>query len=138
VVRPTTIHEALTDLGHTIGRAEADGWSASTALDAPGYLSFGPHVTLSPGTFEVRYRLLVDNNTADNLTVARIEVSDFDASTVIASRDIRRTEFTAAGTYQDFALTFAAPAPGHRVEFRTFWTDASYVRQARVEVRWPR
>ena len=138
VVPPTTIHEALTDLGHNIGRAEADGWSASTALDAPGYLAFGPHVTLSPGTFEVRYRLLVDNNTADNLTVARVEVSDFDASTDLASRDIRRTEFAAAGTFQDFALTFASPAPRHRIEFRTFWTDASYVRQSRVEVHWPR
>ncbi len=128
-------------MGHGIGRAEADGGSAATAPDARGYLAYGPYASeISAGARTASFRLMVDNNSADNGVVVRIEVNDFDGmagtcgSCVLATRDIRRMEFTGVMAYQDFALGFTAPA-GHRLELRTYWQDISYVRADRIEVR---
>jgi hypothetical protein len=128
-------------VGHGIGRADADGWSASTPIDPSGTLVYGPYTNeLPPGTYEARYRLLIDNHTANTDVVARIDVNDFDGGAgncgtcVLVSREIRRNAFAGAMSYQDFTLTFSAP-PGHRLEFRTTWTDRAFIRQDRVAVR---
>ena len=141
-VRTSWVYEAEgAAMGHAIGRADADGWSANTAADARGYLAFGPYASEIPaGTYTASFRMMVDNNTADDGVVVRIEVNDFDGtagtcgSCVIATRDVRRMEFTGAMAYQDFALAFTNPG-GHRLEFRTYWQDISYVREDRIEVR---
>jgi hypothetical protein len=131
-------------MGHGIGRAEADGWSASTNLDSPGTLVFGPYANgFAHYPFHALFRMMVDDNTADDAVVARIEVNDYDGRAggcggcVIASREIRRREFSAPLAYQDFDLPFTAPGPSHRLELRTNWTGASYLREQQVEVHWP-
>jgi hypothetical protein len=74
--------------------------------------------------------------------VVRVEVNDFDGRSpdcgdcVIASRELRRMAWSAPMTYQDFSLGFRAVA-GHRLEFRTYWTDISYGREDRVVVTSP-
>ena len=123
-------------MGHEIGRADADGWSADTNLDATGMLAYGPYAPdLPAGDYEARFRLLVDNRDADSLAVVRLDVSDFDAGgAVLASRDVRRTDFSAAASYQDFLVPFASPGVGHRLELRVRWLDRAYVRADRVLV----
>jgi hypothetical protein len=139
VVPPTTHHEAEARIfGHEIGRAEADGWSAATSLDPSGYLAYGPYLSLSDGHFDAEFRLLVDNNTADDLAVVRIEASDSTTGHILAKRDIHRMEFTAAATYQDFALGFDSPGGTHPVELITYWYDRAYIREDRVVLHWPR
>ena len=125
--------------GHTIGRRDGDGWSANTGDDDEGFLCFGPYTRDIPaGRFDARIRLMVDNIVANNDTVVRIEVNDFDrrpdcGDCVIAQRVVRRREFAQSRQYQDFTLRFDNPG-GRRLEFRTFWTDRAYVREDRVEV----
>ncbi len=125
--------------GHDVGRREADGWSASTGPDRPGFLVYGPYTRDVPaGTFDVRFRLMVDIVDADNSDVVRLEINDFDqrpdcGDCLLARRTIRRREFGANMRYQDFTLRFENPG-GRRLEFRTYWTDRAYVRQDRVEV----
>lgn len=142
-VATTWVFEAESSaMGHEIGRREGDGWSASTAADPAGVLVFGPYTRDIPaGRHEARFRLMVDNRDADNGVVVVIEVNDFDGRAetcgdcVIASRSVRRMEFSGTMSYQDFTLTFDAPGAGHRLEFRTRWTDISYVREDRITVR---
>ena len=126
-------------MGHEVGRREAEGWSASTGPDGRGLLVFGPYFAdLPPGDYDLRFRLMTDNVEADNGSVVRLEVNDFDrhagtcGDCVIASRSVRRREFQAPMRYQDFPLRFTNPV-GHRLEFRTYWHDIAYVRQDRVE-----
>ncbi|MBX7194520.1 MAG: hypothetical protein K1X94_20860 [Sandaracinaceae bacterium] len=141
--RTRWVFEAESDLAHAFGRAEADGWSAATGPDARGTWIYGPYTTEIPGgAATATFRLMVDNRSADNGVVVRIEVNDFDGAgpdcgdCVIASRDVRRMEFAAPMAYQDFVLGFTAIA-GHRLELRTYWSDISYVREDRVVVTSP-
>jgi len=127
--------------GHDVGRRDGDGWAASTADDPAGYLVFGPYTRdLPAGRYEAAFRLQVDDNSADNATVVRLEINDFDRTPgcgdcVIAERGVGRREFDAPRRYQDVVVPFAGPGQQHRLELRTYWTDRSWVRQDRVEVR---
>lgn len=131
----TWVFEAERDLAHGIGRADGDGWSASTSLDGSGHLTYGPYTHVIPGGPRVAtFRLMVDVVNAADHVVARLDVFDATAGRVLAQRDVRRRQLAADSTYGDFDLTFTAEA-GHQLELRTFWTDTSYVRQDRVTVR---
>ncbi len=125
--------------GHTIGRREGNGWSASTGQDAPGFLVFGPYTReIAAGSFDARFRMQIDIVDAPNDEIVRIEVNDFDRTPdcgdcILVRRVLRRRDFAANRRDQDFTLRFQNPG-GHRLEFRTFWLDRSYVKQDRVEV----
>lgn len=128
------VFEAERDLSHQVGRREGSGWAANTTDDAPGYMCFGPYTQRIPsGLHQAVFRLLVDNNTHDDAVVTVVDVHDATSGRVLASRSIRRREFSATFAYQDFTLSFSSQA-GHSLELRTHWTDRSYVRQDRVEV----
>lgn len=129
------VFEAERDLAHGLGRAEADGWSASTATDARGHLSYGPYTNLVPaGARQATFRLLLDDVTANDDVVLTLDVFDATRGQVLTRRELRRREFQAALAYQDFTLSFTATS-GHLLEFRTYWHDTSYARQDRVSVR---
>ncbi|MBI5511234.1 MAG: hypothetical protein HY903_20935 [Deltaproteobacteria bacterium] len=123
-------------MGHVVGRAESGGWAAATALDAPGHMLFGPYTTaVTVGHHTATFRLLVDNNTADNLRVVRLEVYDYTANRMLgATRDVHRRDLSAAFQYQDFAVGFDVPTAGHQLEFRVYWDDTSYVKVDKVSV----
>ena len=85
------------------------------------------------GTDTAEFRLLVDDNTADDGAVATVDVVDAAAGGVIAGRTITRREFLQAGGYRTFDLTFSTTT-GRPWEFRTFRHRTSYVKQDRVRV----
>ena len=130
-------------MGHGVGRAEGDGWSASTTLDPAGELVYGPYTRdLPPGACVAVYRMMIDDRSAGSDVVVRIDVNDFDqtpecGNCVIAHADIRRDQFAAAYAYQDFALPFTSPGALHRLEVRTAWRDTAYIREDRITVRCP-
>ncbi len=141
-VRTEWLFEAeAPEMGHAVGRRDAEGWSASTGSDAPGTLVFGPYTRDIPaGLYDAHFRLLVDNRSADNLVVARVDVNDFDGmvpdcgSCVLAQLDVRRMDFTGTFAYQDFVLRFRNPGAMHRLEFRTWWADFAYIREDYVRI----
>jgi len=84
------------DLYHQIGRSDDDGWSANTTQDNAGFLIYGPYVTDIPvGENIAVFKAKIDNNSADDLVVMTLEVYDATADTIIASRQITRTQFAA-------------------------------------------
>lgn len=116
-------------LNHDVGRADAEGWSATTPLDPPGYLTFGPYEAgVIGGPKTATFRLQIDNVAAGSDVVARIDVHDATSNFVNVSREIRRNEFAAPFAYQDFALSFTSITT-HAYEFRVYFTDAAYLRQ---------
>jgi len=130
------VYEAETDLAHGFGRADADGWSASTADDAAGTMIYGPYATDWGGLGALAvFDLLVDNNSSDDGVVVTLDIYDADADRVVAIRDVRRTELAAPFIYQGVALSAdLAGCAGHRMEARVYWHDISYVRIDKVTV----
>ncbi len=129
--------------GHDVGFAERGGWACNTAACGRGVMVYGPYTrALDAGTYQARFRLRTDNVIADNGSVVRIEVNDFDGRVpdcgqcVLAQRDVRRREFPAPMADYDAALDFEIPAAraGHRLEFRTVFLDIAYVFEDRIEV----
>lgn len=122
-------------LPHQIGRADGDGWSASTDKDPAGYLVYGPYAEiLNAGRgCTARVRLMVDNTTANDDPVVRIDAYDATAKKRLALRTIKRKQFAKPWQYQDFQLHFWHEQ-GHEIEVRTLWLDKSYVRQDSVTV----
>jgi YD repeat-containing protein len=107
-------------IGHMIGRAEGSAWSG---------VSVGSHVAA--------FRLMVDNNTANNANVVVLDVWDATSAGPIVSRQLTRSEWKAAFAYQVFELPFTLDASraGHAIEFRVLYQQTSYVRVERVGYR---
>lgn len=124
---------AATQLSHQVGQQHGDSEWYATAEQGPGFLAYGPYVTLPAGTYRVTFRLMVDNNTADANPVALVDVYR-DAGGLGGTFTINRRQFNAAYQYQDFAILFNLDKVYDSVEFRVWVTGVSYVRMASVTV----
>lgn len=126
--------EAEKDLSHLVGRKDQDGWSCNVAQDKAGFLAYGPYVSgVAPGPLTARFRVLVDNNSADDLPVLTLDVRDAASGKLLAQRVVRRKELAQPFAYQDLAVPFVNPA-GSKLEVRTFWHGIAYVREDRVRL----
>lgn len=93
-----------------------------TVLDPSNtYMSYGPYENLpNSKNMIARFKLRVDNNTAGDIQIARIEVYDAHTDTLLTHRDVRRHDFNNAWQYQNFDLKF--DSTGAEVfEFRVFY-----------------
>jgi len=130
------IYEAETDLSHTVGQSDTDGWIAQTVPDQPGYMAFGPYAMDWPeDTLTVTFRMMVD--VADNRseTVVTVDLFDATAGQIVSIRPISRNEFSQNFQYQDFTVSIDMIGRlGHSMETRVFWHDISYVKLDRVTV----
>lgn len=77
---------------------------------------------------------MIDNNSADNLPIVRVDVYDATANRVLAWRDIRRKQWTSTFRYQPFVLPFTVNSAqvGHLLEFRVYWYKRAYIREQSV------
>ncbi|MCE5199978.1 MAG: hypothetical protein ABFD54_00540 [Armatimonadota bacterium] len=128
-------------LFHGIGRADGDGWSASTTLDNAGYICYGPYTdSIVAGPMDAVFILQIDNNTLDSLTAVSIDVYDSTTNTVLAARNIKRTDFQSTGQDNYFHLNFTSPGGSDKLEFRTYWNKTANVKLQSigiVEGSWP-
>jgi hypothetical protein len=122
-------------VGHVVGRPDAGGWSANVAQDGQGFFQYGPYYTqAAPGQHVAKWTLLIDNNTANDDRVVRLEVFNFTTGRILASREVTRKQWGLPYRVECFALPFslAASDAGHALEFRVFWYDTAYVRALQV------
>jgi predicted GH43/DUF377 family glycosyl hydrolase len=121
------------NLYHQIGRSDGDGWSANTSQDNSAFLVYGPYVTDIPvGQNTAVFKAMIDNNNYDNSVVLTLEVYDATADSILASRQITRTQFASTYHYEFFSVPYLMTASGHTMEFRIYWHDASYIKVDRV------
>ncbi|MBI4578489.1 MAG: cellulase family glycosylhydrolase [Planctomycetes bacterium] len=119
-------------LSHAVGRKEGLAWSADVALDAAGLMTSGPLLdTVPAGEHVVKWRLMIDNNTADNEAVVTLIVRGGGGQ--LASRTLTRQEFTAVSAYQTFTLNFTSTGQ-QDIEFRTNWLDRASMKCDWVEL----
>jgi hypothetical protein len=132
----SVIFEAEGDrISHTVGRADADGWSANPSDDNAGYMMFGPYVSdLPAGNHKASFRMMVDDNTLANDLCVTLEVFNYTSGTLLGSLDVYRHDWTNAGTYQDFEVLYTYATAGDALEYRVHWKDAAYVLVDRVQI----
>jgi len=124
--------EYAEQLAHQVGRKESLVWSAQPSLDAAGYLSYGPYIdTVPAGWHQVRWQLMIDNNTANNNVVAVLDV--YSNGNTLASMSVHRQDFAAPNVWQTFTLGFTSTGQ-QDLEFRTYWTDEAYIKCDWVEL----
>lgn len=109
-------------LGRTRVRAGREAVFADPTTDPPGYLTFGPYVTLQPRQYQVVYRLKAGERVPS--AVATVDVAADEGKEVLARREIAGTDFAKAGHYQDFSLIFRNPG-GKPLEFRIYFAGAT-------------
>ncbi len=88
-------------LPHIIGVADADGWSGNPALGS-GFLTYGPYSGRVPTGDNVGiWRILIDSHTfADGgATIMVLDVFDSTAGQQIATRTLKRSDWTASMQY---------------------------------------
>ncbi len=130
---PSWVYEAETDLAHTQGRLEGDGWSFSPVYDTSAARLYGPDETRIPaGSHQAVFR--VASKTGAFAEVATLEVFDTETSAVLATKKLYRSSFGFDNTYQDFSLAFTNAA-GHRLQFRVLFQDTEVVKVDKVTIR---
>jgi len=126
--------EAESQLAHEQGKKEGDGWACNTGEHSQNMMVYGPYTTDIPsGAFVAVFRMMVDNNTADNGKVVKLDVNDSNKMKAVAAQNVTRKQWAGAFSYQDFSLPFYSSG-GQKFEFRVEWFDISYVKVDRVVV----
>jgi hypothetical protein len=117
-------------LQHGTGRLDGDGWLCQTGIDAAGrHMIYGPYdASLPAGGNTARFRMKIDNNTADDNHQVTIEARDSTTGAMLASQEITRRQFTVAGDWVTFGLPFSIPAQGHGIELRVWWAGGAYIK----------
>ena len=126
---------------HPVGTRDGDAWHANTADHTPGLLLDTP--AEGRGIF-LRYReqrlndrgQVVENRARHGIHVFRLKTDDNSGpdpiatlrilrhsdGTVLRTRDVRKLEFRAVDTYQDFLIRYSVPPGGDWVRYRIDWS----------------
>lgn len=78
---------------------------------------------------------MIDNNNADSLQVAQIDIVYNTASTILAVKPLLRTDFTAASAAQQFSLDFTSPSTPQALEFRVYHQATAQITVLNVVVQ---
>ncbi|MBP5318000.1 MAG: RICIN domain-containing protein [Paludibacteraceae bacterium] len=124
------------DLPGNTGRNVEGGRLCQTGIDqANTHMVYGPYYRGLPmGDYKVKFRIKVDNNTANNDKIVTVDVRDNTNGNVLASADIKRQDFETAGTYCTFTYDFTLNYENHDIETRVYWYGASYTMVDWIEI----
>lgn len=120
-------------MGHLFGNASGNAWE-TTVLDGPGFMSYGPYIKQIPvGAASAVFSLMIDNVTADNSTVLRLEAYDFISNKVLAYRIVKRKDFKTNYVTQEFDLNFELNALS-TIELRVYSYGESFIKHLKTDV----
>ena len=118
---------------HQTGHQEGSDWVGTAGTDSAGVMSYGPYDnTFGQGHHTAKFLLQV-NSIAGSDVVATLDVVTNLGGTVLAQRQVKRNEFTAANQWQWFTLEFDNPCFG-QVEARINWGGAVSLRLNQVTI----
>ena len=120
-------------LGHLTGHAEGTNWAVYAGSDSPTAMVYGPYdTTYGQGHHTVQFKLMVDNNSGSDVIGSLDVVTGFGGN-VLATRQIRRSDFTAANQWQTFTLQFDNPCFGY-FEARVWWAGNANMKFAQLTI----
>ncbi|MDQ3231975.1 MAG: glycoside hydrolase, partial [Pseudobdellovibrionaceae bacterium] len=119
---------------HQFGQLKDGSIWFATNESGPGYLTYGPYTSdLPSGAGRAVFTLAVDNNTADDHAVARVDAVADEGRILLGQRVIHRRDFNSPVSPQDFSLDFLHTGVG-RVEFRVYTFATSYLEHHNTRV----
>lgn len=121
-------------LQHQTGYRIGPSWATDVNQPSFRFLTYGPYIeNLNQGSYVARFALLVDNNFADDLTIASIDVYDANRDLVLSKQDLSRREFSGQGIVTHFDLPFDCPN-NSKLEFRVMYHSSSYLVHSQTEI----
>lgn len=127
--------EEPTETLHQVGSAEGPHWVARPGATA-GFLYFRNYLPVPGGAIgQAAFTMGIDDVNGADEVVVRIDLVH-DRATVIASREIRRSEFRADDVQQRVVLDFEVPAQGGEIEPRVTWYARSLLRLDGLVLSW--
>jgi hypothetical protein len=131
----TTVWQA-TQLSHGGGsQVGADDWQI-TSSNPNVHMAYGPYIRLEPGPYAVVFYLKVDNVTADNQDIVKLDATaDNGAMKIVSGWLIPRNQFGSANVYKAFETSFGLSEPADKVEFRVFYYGNATVTLDRIELK---
>ncbi|TXH64764.1 MAG: hypothetical protein E6Q88_15060 [Lysobacteraceae bacterium] len=119
---------------HQTGGLVGADWAAWTTAHNAGFMTYGPYDRRwGNGSHRARFRLMIDNRSADNAVVATVDVVTAGGTRLLARRDIRRQEFAGTYLWQDFDLSMVSPS-FEELETRVYWHDNAYITHDKTQV----
>jgi RHS repeat-associated protein len=120
-------------LGHVTGHAEGTNWAVYGGSDSPTAMVYGPYdTTYGQGHHTAQFKLMVDNNSGSDV-VGSLDVVTGYGGNVLATRQVRRSDFTAANQWQTFTLQFDNPCFGY-FEARVWWAGNASMKFAQLTI----
>ena len=118
---------------HATGQQDGTDWAAYVANHSSHAMVYGPYDTaFGGGSHQAQFLLQVDNNNGSDV-IATLDVAIGSGATVLAQRQIRRSDFTAANQWQWFTVDFANPCFG-TVEARVWWHDIANLKFRELKI----
>jgi hypothetical protein len=120
-------------LGHLTGHAEGTNWAVYAGSDSPTAMVYGPYdTTYGQGHHTAQFKLMVDNNSGSDVIGSLDVVTGFGGN-VLATRQVRRSDFTSANQWQNFTLQFDNPCFG-TFEARVWWAGNASMKFAQLTI----
>jgi len=120
-------------LGHLTGHAEGTNWAVYAGSDSATAMVFGPYdTTYGQGHHTAQFKLMVDNNSGSDV-IGSLDVVTGYGGNVLATRQVRRSDFSAANQWQTFTLQFDNPCFG-LFEARVWWAGNANMKFAQLTI----
>lgn len=141
----TTFNSSDGRIYHKIGKNFSPLEWETHVGDGMDYMMFGPYVDLArtgAGTYVVEWEIMVDNHTAFNADILKVDVNETYGegtnarSRVLAEKIFTRHSWADSNKYEKKSLTFSIDASqaNHRFEFRVLTYNTSYIRVQNIKV----
>lgn len=124
------------DLNPGSGTSTDIGGVSASVGGGQRHIVYGPYISGLPGiSLTANFKMLLDSVANKGDHVARLEVVDATTATIIASRELYRSDFHHSYVYSDIPVTFDwGQHAGHQVEFRVWTYDTSFMEVSAVKV----
>jgi len=120
---------AAKDLPSHCGQIEGDVRVATQGADAPGYVSYGPYLSLRRGSYQVAIKF--SSNASVDEAIGHCDIYDSTTKTQMAVYPLRGT----GGTVKELKISFALKNLNrHIFEFRSYWNGVSGIQLYGIEL----
>ncbi|KAH3757065.1 arabinan endo-1,5-alpha-L-arabinosidase [Pelomyxa schiedti] len=120
-----TFYPAQSSYHQTGSNYSSTAWIVTVNDASKAYMTYGPYTNAvyTSAASRVDFALAIDNNSADNLEIVRLEVNDATKSKILATLTLYRTDFDSAGLdrIQVFSLFFSNTGCSSSLEFRVYY-----------------
>jgi hypothetical protein len=121
---------------HLIGFSNDGAWCSAT-YNGSGFMLYGPYTNKIPAgqrNVTVRFRIKIDNNTANNDVVCQLDACSNTGSNILKQVSIRRKNMSTS--YQWIGFTFDNNSGNNNLEFRINTKGNSMLFVDKVNISW--